>query len=37
MLQMVVFPKYNNLALCSVDFFFFEKEKIKLILEDLDF
>lgn len=37
MLQMVVFPKYNNLALCSVDFFFLEKEKIKLILEDLDF
>ena len=26
MLQMVVFPKYNNLALCSVDFFFGEGE-----------
>ena len=23
MLQMVVFPKYNNLALCSINFFFF--------------
>lgn len=39
MLQMTVFLKYNNLALHSVDFFFFlEEEKIIcLLLVGLDF
>lgn len=37
MLQMAVFPKYNNLALHSVDLFLEEEKIICLILVGLDF